>query len=351
MPDLIGANGQREVFRVVGMPNLPGKLSHSLATGVAKFGIDYVLPDMLHAKFLRSPYASAKVVSVNIEKAKTIPGVACILTWEDEEIRGLNGFGESFGASKPWLDNIADREGVEVAVIVVAENDDICQAAIDALEVEWEILPHVVNLLEGRREDAPVIRPYENHQPTFGGPKETKPKRGNVYFSNLASGDVEQGFREADHIVEYDLYTPAFASHMPNPSGSVAWWTDEPLSGAGKNLHIEGAVRERHAISAMYGVPDEKTIQEGLFQGGKYCDWGLRRSQEITPLLAKLTGRPVRCVNTREESYDFLTNERYFQMRVGFRNDGMITAVEDFSIADNGSRGSSASAAHRCGKR
>ena len=344
MADLAGANGNREIFKVVGTPNLPGKLSRSMAVGTAKYGVDYVLPDMLHAKFLRSPYANARVISVNAEKARNIPGVACVLTWEDEEIKNLKSFGESFGAGKPWLDNLADREGVEVAAIVVAENEDICDEALEALDAQYEILPHVIDLIEGRKETAPVIRPYENFQPSFGSPvgKETPPKKGNVYYSNMAAGDVEKGFAEADHIIEYKLYMPAFSVNMPNPSGSVAWWEDEPYQGEGKNLHIEGTVREKDAISAMYNVPREKTIQEGLFQGGKYCDWGLRRSQEITPLLAKLTGHPVRCVNSREDSYDFLTNERYILMKVGFKNDGMITAVEDYSIADNGARGSSA---------
>ena len=345
MPDIDGANGLRENFKIIGTPNLPGKLSYALATGVAKFGVDYVLPDMLHAKFLRSPYANAKVLSVDTSMARAIPGVADIITWEDEELKSLHTHGEVFGVPKPLLDNIADREGVEVAVIVVAENEDICDEALRALDIEWEVYQHVVDLIDGRREDAPVIRPDENAQPVFGRrpvDADTPPKRGNVYSAYMTSGDIEAGFEEADHIAEYCLYTPAFASHMPNPSGSVAWWTRDPYQGNGENLHIEGAVREKYAISATYGIPDEKTIQEGLFMGGKYCDWGLRKSQEITPLLAKRAGRPVRCVNTREDTFDFLMNERYLRMKVGFKNDGAITSVDDFSIADNGSRSSSA---------
>ena len=58
MADLAGVNGLRENFRVVGKPNLPGRMSFTLAAGIAKFGIDYVWPEMLHAKFLRSPYAT-----------------------------------------------------------------------------------------------------------------------------------------------------------------------------------------------------------------------------------------------------------------------------------------------------
>ncbi|MDR1206083.1 MAG: molybdopterin-dependent oxidoreductase [Peptococcaceae bacterium] len=345
MADLAGVNGQREDFRVVGQRNVPGKLSYALATGVAKFGIDYVLPDMLHAKFLRSPYAHARVARVDTSAARAVPGVADILTWEDEDIRKLRSFGEMFGAQRPYLDNLADQEGAEVAVIVVAESEDICEEALRRLDIQWEILPHVVDLLEGRKPDAPVIRPQVRETPQFGirspDQLESPPKRGNVAYSNFDSGDIEAGFKAADHIIEYDLYTPAFASHMPNPSGSVAWWSDEPYFGEGKTLHIEGAVREKHSISFMYGMPPEKTVQEGLFMGGKYCDWGLRKSQNITPLLAKRTGRPVRCVNTREETYDFIMNQRYAYMKVGFTKNGLITAMDDFSVADGGVWGSS----------
>src|SRR5512147_553620 len=100
MADLAGVNGQREEFKVVGKPNLPGKLSYSLATGMAKFGADYVFPDMLHAKFLRSPYANAAVKSVDVAAAKKIPGVVDVVTWEDDDLKnfgrrggGMMGFG------------------------------------------------------------------------------------------------------------------------------------------------------------------------------------------------------------------------------------------------------------------
>jgi CO/xanthine dehydrogenase Mo-binding subunit len=85
----------------------------------------------------------------------------------------------------------------------------------------------------------------------------------------------------------------------------------------------------------MYDIPLEKVVQEGLFMGGRYCDWGLRRAQEITPLLAKRTGKPVRCVMTRQETFDsVIMKERYMHLRVGFTKEGLITAIDDFSIAD-----------------
>jgi CO/xanthine dehydrogenase Mo-binding subunit len=134
---------------------------------------------------------------------------------------------------------------------------------------------------------------------------------------------------------------PALSSHLPNPPASVAWWADDPYRGEGKTLYIEGAVQRRKEVALLHRIPHERTVQESLFQGGKYCDWGMRKSQAVTPVLAKRTGRPVRCANTRADTYDFLMNERHIYMKVGFTNDGLITAVDDFSLADAGVEGSS----------
>jgi xanthine dehydrogenase molybdenum-binding subunit len=341
MADLAGANGQREHFRVVGQHNLPGKLSYALAAGLARFGIDYVVPDMLHAKFLRSPYANALVKSVDTARARAIPGVVDIVTWEDEDVKQLGAGG--FGPPQAYLDNWADMAGAEVAVIVVAEDEDICEEALRQLDIEWEILPHVVDVKKGREPDAPVVR-IKSEPPSMFSPPPAEPKRGNVSYATTVQGDVDKALAEAENVVEFELKLPAFLSGMPNPPASVAWWdegVDNPYLGEGPNLHIEGAVQRRANVGQMYGVSDEKTIQRGLFQGGRYCDWGLRKSQEITPLLARRTGRPVRCANTREDTYDFLMNERYMYLKVGFTDEGLITAVDDFSIADNGAFGSS----------
>jgi CO/xanthine dehydrogenase Mo-binding subunit len=351
MADLAGVNGTRKNFRVVGKPNLPGILSWSQATGVAKFGIDYVVADMLEAKFLRSPYANAYIKSVNTTKAKAIPGVVDIITWEDEDLKNLGDGGGGFmgGSRQAFLDNIADQEGAEVGVIVVAENEDICEEALRALDVDWEVLPHVVDLRKGREPNAPVIRPTPPYTKDIGGGgfrtgggRDNPPKKGNVSYSNINDGDVEAGFREADHIIEYDVNTAAFAGHIPNPTGSVAWWFDDANYGEGKNLHIEGIPAwTEDSIADMYHIPPEKIFRKGMFLGGRYCDWGNRKTQLITPLLANRTGRPVRCVNNRYEMYDFNLNQRYIHLKVGFKSNGLITAINDFTIADSGVRGSS----------
>ena len=345
MADLAGVNGNRKDFRVVGKPNLPGVLSWSQATGVAKFGIDYVVPGMLHAKFFRSPYANARIKSLDATKARAIPGVVDIVTWEDEDMKNLGGGGR-MGPSQGFLSNLADQEGAEVGVIVVAESEDLCEEALRSLAVEWEELPIVVDLRIGREPDAPVIRPSSPAKKAgpgggMGGGGNNPPKKGNVNYSNTNDGDIEKGFKEADHIIEYDVNTAAFAGHIPNPLGTVAWWFDDPLHGDGKNLQIEGVPWGHDQVAGMNRVSADKVFQNCMFVGGRYCDWGIRKSQQITPMLARRTGRPVRCVNSRYDMYDFNLNQRYVHLKVGFKSDGLITAIDDFSIADGGVQGSS----------
>jgi putative selenate reductase molybdopterin-binding subunit len=211
MADAAGANGQRTEFKVVGKRNIPGKLSYNLATGKAKYGTDATAPGMLHARFLRSPYANAIVKRVNIQKAKALPGVVEILTWEDPDLKALQVGGGMFSEGPlPFLDNIADQENVEVAVIVVAESEDICEEALKLLEVDWEEQPHIVDPRDGVKPDAPVVRT----------PKDGK---GNVLTVSKIDGDVEAGFKQADQTIEFDFVLPPYASHLPNPSGGMAY--------------------------------------------------------------------------------------------------------------------------------
>jgi CO/xanthine dehydrogenase Mo-binding subunit len=394
MADIEGVNGQRETFNVVGKPNLPGKLSRALATGTAKFGIDYTAPDMLFAKFLRCPHGYATIKSIDASGAKAIPGVVDVILWDDPELAALGGGGRGGGggmakpkakakpsepapdgdksqatpesvtagaaakvgggeakpafgppaagvdgapkpkagaAAKPaggmmgmgggapagYISNVADMETQEVGAIVVAESLDLCDEALRALKVDWDVHPANIDLGAARKVE------------------------GHVTMANKIDGDVEAGFKEADQIVEFDFNMQSYCGHIPNPSGSIAWWFDDPYTDGGQSLHIEGAVQLKDQVGGMYRLSADKVVQEGLFQGGKYCDWGIRKTQNVTPFLAKRYGRPVRMVCTREEMYDFNLNQRFMHLKVGYKGDGRITAVEDYSVADNGVPGSS----------
>ena len=328
MADIAGSNGQRTEFKVVGKVNIPGRLSYAIATGRAKFGADVVVPDMLHAIYLRSPHGRARIKNMDISKAKAIEGVIDIVTWDDPDIKAIDK-AMADAAVKPMagiqgsmIPNEAETEDEETGAIVVAVTPEICREALRLIAVEWDVLPSITDALDGLKPGAPIIR---HDSAKMAG--------------DFATGDVEAGFREADHIVEFDWAQPRTASHIPNPNGSVSWWAQDPWREEGLSLYIDGVAPTWGAFSLrpMYDISFDQLRRTTLFQGGKYCDWIIRRSQLITPLLSRRTGKPVRCVNDRQNDYYLANPQRYSHGKIGFKQDGTITAFEESTISDEGS--------------
>jgi CO/xanthine dehydrogenase Mo-binding subunit len=327
MADIEGSNGQRAEFKAVGRANVPGKLSYVIATGKAKFGTDAVMPGMLHAKFLRCPYGRAKVKNIDIRKTERLEGVVEIITWDDPEVLKINGglthpdVRTMAGIHGALIPGEAETEDEEIGAVVVAVTPEICDEALSRIHVEWDVLPSLVDARDGLKPGAPIIR--------------QDPK---ALASPFAVGDVEAGFKAADHVVEFDWAHSRTASHIPNPNGSVAWWAQDPWGGEDPTLYIEGISPTWGAfqLRPLYGVTFDKLHRGTLFQGGKYCDWIIRRSQLVTPLLARRTGKPVCCVNLRQNDFYVANPQRFSHAKVGFKKDGLITAFEESTVADEG---------------
>ena len=324
MADIIGSNGQRAEFKAVGRANVPGRLSYTIATGRAKFGSDYVVQDMLHAKFLRNPHGRAKIKSMDISKAKALQGVVDIVTWDDPDIKNMK------GTREPLISDESDTENEEIGAIVVAVTPEICEEALKLIKVEWEVFPTVVDPRESLKPDGTFVR--------------FDPK--GILSKPFMTGDVEAGFKAADQVIEFDWAQSLMASHPPNPNGSVAWWEQQYLGVEGATLFIEGVYPTwgSFELRPMYNVTYDKLYRGTTFQGGKYCDWMLRRASLITPLLARRTGRPVRCMNARQDDFYTSNPQRYSHVKIGFKNDGTLTAVQDSTINDSGAPGKNARA-------
>ena len=250
MADLDGSSGQRTEFKAVGRANVPGRLSYTMATGRAKFGSDFVVPDMLYAKFLRNPHGRAKIKSMDISKAKALEGVVDIVTWDDPDIKNIK------GTREPLIPDESDTENEEIGAVVVAVTPEICEEALKLVTVEWEVFPTVVDPRDSLKSGAPFVR--------------FDPK--GVASKPFLAGDVEAGFKEADQIVEFDWAQSLMASHVPNPNGSVAWWEQQYLGTEGPTLFIEGVYPTwgSFELRPMYDVTYDKLYRGTTFQGGKY---------------------------------------------------------------------------------
>jgi CO/xanthine dehydrogenase Mo-binding subunit len=203
MPD------DRTDFKIVGKRDVPGALSYVLATGQAKFPRDLVLPNMLFAKVFRSPFARAKIKSMDVSQAKALPGVKAVITWEDPELKAMPLV--YAGTKCPVLGNQADREGDEVGFMVAAETEELCDEALKLVKIDWEVQPHIVDTMDAIKPDAPALHP------------DAKPTNVDL-VDNWEDGNVEAGFRQSAHVIEFDYTTPLTTTYHSMPIATVAKW-------------------------------------------------------------------------------------------------------------------------------
>ncbi|MBQ3404867.1 MAG: carbon monoxide dehydrogenase, partial [Oscillospiraceae bacterium] len=146
--------------------SLPRNDGFDKATGFGKFTTDIYLPHMLYAKVLRSPYAHAKVVSIDTSEAEALPGVRAICTWDDVPHIPFNGAAAGITAN-PGTQPVRDQYiltnepryiGDEIAA-VAADTEEIAKKAVELIKVEYEERPAVYDVLEAMKPDAPLVQP------------------------------------------------------------------------------------------------------------------------------------------------------------------------------------------------
>jgi CO/xanthine dehydrogenase Mo-binding subunit len=330
-----GRNQDRKEFKIVGKKGIPGRHSYAIATGLAKFPRDIIIPGMLFAKVLRSPHGRARIKSLDTSAAEKLPGVKAVIRWDDPEIKAMPPLSllGNYGATgtAPVLDYLADREGDEVGAVVAAESEEICEEALKLIKVEWEILPHIIDA----KADAPILHPELNLKDNTGGQ------------INWEDGNAEAAFKKAENIAEFDFSWGNLCHHRPNPTTSIAYWEQDPNGTEGKTLvvdcpqHIPGT-GPQHSASMAFDLPQDKVHQLTPFWGGKYCGFTGWRSEALAPLLAKRTGRPVRYDESRRDDFDIGFLSSYPKVKIGFDKDGIITAVQGDIVAGIGARCTSA---------
>jgi CO/xanthine dehydrogenase Mo-binding subunit len=287
------------------------------ASGRTRYMSDLSFPGMLYATFVRSRFPHALIRRVDTSKALALPGVVAVLTAAD--VPGFNGFGIVV-PDMPVICGDKVRYLGDTVALVAAESGRIAEQAARLVDVDYEELPVVDDPVAALLPNAPKVH-----------------DKGNICLHTLiAKGDVEQGFREADLIIEHEYRTPRQA-HVPleTESGVAVPEADGSLSMyAGSQYAFRDQLqlarilgmnpRMIHVVSnpvgGGFGSKDELTIQGGL------------------ALLAMKTGRPVKVSLSREESLvsGWKRHPFIIRMKTGFRKDGTLVANDVVCYEDKG---------------
>src|SRR6266542_2251453 len=322
-----GAAGFRFIGRRVKRPDAPERL-----TGRTRFTNDLLLPGALHARFVRSPHAAARVISIDSEAARAIPGVVAVLTARDLPIPDVKAAVEGRRLMLA-LDRVT-YAGHPVAV-VLADSEAIAEDGVQAVNVEYEAM----------RADAPVVRAQREqddselsmHGADSSGTAATdSSKAPNVSSrTKFQRGDVEAGLREADLVVEREFHTSWVHQSYIEPQSCTA--SIDPLGNLTVYASTQALFHTRTEIARLLGIPDHRVKVEAMPVGGGFGGkFGL-----IEPTIAALavaTGRPVRAAYTRMDEFVAAdpAPQSVLRVTIGAKRDGTLTTLKGELIFDAG---------------
>ena len=299
-------------------------------TGAAVYPADINLPGTLVGKCLRSPYAYARILSVDAAAARQVPGVHAVLTGFDipEMLVGR------FLRDMPVLARDVVRFMGQKVAAVAAEDADAAEEAVQRIEVEYEELPPILDPLEAMRPNAPVLHPdFMSYTGRVPGPQEHPNV---VAHATWKQGDVEAGWGEAAHVFEHTFRTPHQHQAYIEPHASVLSLDTNGRVQVWINSKMPFQVRQQ--LADGIDLPQEMVCVSPTFIGGDFGGKGSFMDTHVAYWLARATGRPIRMVMTYVEEL-MAANPRHpavMTFKTGVRPDGTITARQARLIYDSG---------------
>ncbi|WP_462423305.1 xanthine dehydrogenase family protein molybdopterin-binding subunit [Anaerotruncus colihominis] len=300
-------------------------------TGQAKYVDDMKMARMLYAQVKRSPYAHAKILSIDTSEAEKLPGVKSVITGEYYKKRG-----GLYLEDKNFLAVGTAKFRGEAVAAVAAETLEIAQQAVDLIKVEYEELPAVTNAIEGMNPDAPIIHPDLGSYkvaPIFHPIAGTNIS----HHFKLRKGDVEKGFAESDYVTEHTYYVP-HVQHVPiEPHVAVAQYEADGKLTVWASCQSPFAVRQ--ALAASFDLPLNKVRVISPYVGGGFgAKAGTTLEGIVIPLSMLNCGRPVKLNYTREEEFEdsYVRQGVHIKIKTGVRKDGKILAEKVEYIWDAG---------------
>ena len=298
-------------------------------TGRAKFGADLMLPSMLVGKVLRSPHAHAIIKSIDTSKAEALPGVKAVMTAADMEPMSSEWVpaGEVQLNYRDLSNNIMANDktlydGHAVAA-VAATSAAIADAALELIVVDYEVLPHVIDVEAAMEPDAPIL-----HNDMFTqGVTPTPDKPSNVFKEvDIAVGDVDAGFAKADLIIERSFKTAPVHQGYLEPHAAVASFAEDGQAELWCCTQGHFSVRAYCAKLLGMDISDLRVTASEI--GGGFGGKTTVYLEPVALLLSRKAGRPVRAVMTREDVFRASgpTSGAATWVKVGVTNDGKIVA-------------------------
>jgi carbon-monoxide dehydrogenase large subunit len=301
-----------------------------LIKGIATYVDDLKIPGVLHAEFVRSPHANAKIKSIKTDTAKKLPGVVGVFTGADvnEKVGAIPCASPIPGGKTPNHTVLAGARvyfvGHPVAV-VVAETRTIARDALDLIDVDYEPLPAVIDPEKALEKDSPL----------------THPELGtNVAFTwSLPGGDVDGAFKEADNVLKLRIIHPRLTPMAIEPRGCAAsWHAGESSLTLWTSTQIPHLVRT--LLPGLIRIPENKLRVVAPEVGGGFgSKLNLYAEEAVVSYLAMRLDRPVKWIEGRRENAASTIHGRdqIADNEIAIQKDGTVLAIRSKIIADVGS--------------
>jgi carbon-monoxide dehydrogenase large subunit len=295
----------------------------SKVTGKAVFLDDIRLPGMLHAAILRPKYAHARILSIDTSEAEKCPGVVKVVTGKGCSYR----YGDNIRDLVPMAIDKVRYIGEPVAA-VIADTPRHAYAALDKIKVEYDPLPVYIDARDAMSEDAVLIHEEMGeywHLPTLSPQPGTN--IANVY--HLKKGRGEEGFEEAEVIVEGEFNYPFGSCAALEPHGSIVWFKEDRTIEIWSSSICPFIIRDD--IAHSYGVPVSDVRVHIPDIGGCFgYKSDITVEQTIAWIASFVPGRPVKWVATRKEDITstLLAHGIRTVMKIGAKRDGKLVALK-----------------------
>jgi len=313
-------------LRVVGRP-VPRVDGLEKVTGRARYVTDLVIPGMAHARVMRSPYAHARVRRVDVTRARALTGVLAALcgadlTWCEPY------YGPAYRDRPVLAIDVARYEGEPVAA-VAAVDEATADAALDLIEVDYEPLPPVITLEEALAPGAPLVHTGKPQAGIFADLSTLRPEPGTniCHQFRFARGDSAGALASADLVLDDTYRFPPVQHYAMEPHAAVAVWSE--TDGLTIWASSQNPYSVRVELAKMFDVPLARIRVVVPHLGGGFGSKTYAKLEPLAAALARAAGRPVRLAASVAEAFQTVRRcAARVHVRVGFRRDGALVAVE-----------------------